>query len=201
MNWREIWPVVVLCRHSFHTYCVARSPFWRSLSLRSKEGAGFGRLSDRAIWNNERLGLANPWSKERPLTVPLHLHSVENSNLFLTAGRLRETNSKNQPYTTKKYKQTTGKKSVLSKRHFTFVPFLFSFVLEFFFVVLRWDQLSIFLRSIGLVTVFDAMLTSRGRCEKLQCLYENLLSKNFREKAVLKKNVNCKLKVQSKGLY
>ena len=125
MNWREIWPVVVLCRRSFHTYCVARSPFWRSLSLRSKEGAGFGRLSDRAIWNNEKLGLANPWSKERPLTVLFHLHSVENSKLFLTAGRLRETNIKNEPYTTNKYKQTTGKKSVLSKKHFTFVPILF----------------------------------------------------------------------------
>ena len=41
--------------------------------------------------------------------------------------------------------------------------------------------------SIDLVTVFDAILTSRQTCEKLPCLYENLMSNNFREKAVLKK--------------
>ena len=33
---------------------------------------------------------------------------------------------------------------------------------------------------IDLVTVFDAILTSRKTCEKLQCLYENLMSNNFR---------------------
>ena len=37
------------------------------------------------------------------------------------------------------------------------------------------------------VTVFDAILTSRDTCEKLQCLYENLKSNNFRKTAVLKK--------------
>ena len=37
-------------------------------------------------------------------------------------------------------------------------------------------------------------------CEKLQCLYENLTSNNFRKTAVLKKSINCKLKLQSKGL-
>ena len=41
--------------------------------------------------------------------------------------------------------------------------------------------------SIDLVTVFDAILTSRQTCEKLQCLYENLMSNNFRKTAVLKK--------------
>ena len=51
--------------------------------------------------------------------------------------------------------------------------------------------------KIDLVTAFDAILT----CEKLQCLYENLMSNNFRKTAVLKKNINCKLKLQSKGLY
>ena len=40
---------------------------------------------------------------------------------------------------------------------------------------------------IDLVTVFDAILTSRQMCEKLQCLYENLMSNNFRRTAVLKK--------------
>ena len=30
-----------------------------------------------------------------------------------------------------------------------------------------------------LVTVFDAILTSRQTCEKLQCLFENLMSNNF----------------------
>ena len=34
---------------------------------------------------------------------------------------------------------------------------------------------------------FDAILTSRQTREKLQCLYENLMSKNFRKTAVLKK--------------
>ena len=40
---------------------------------------------------------------------------------------------------------------------------------------------------IDLVTVFDAILTSRQTREKLQCLYENLISNNFRTSAVLKK--------------
>ena len=41
--------------------------------------------------------------------------------------------------------------------------------------------------SIDLVTGFDAILTSRQTREKLQCLYENLMSNNFRKTAVLKK--------------
>ena len=40
---------------------------------------------------------------------------------------------------------------------------------------------------IDLVTVFDAILTSRQTREKLQCLYENLMSNNFRKTAVLNK--------------
>ena len=40
--------------------------------------------------------------------------------------------------------------------------------------------------GIDLVTVFDAILTSRQTREKLQCLYENLMSDNFRKTAVLK---------------
>ena len=40
---------------------------------------------------------------------------------------------------------------------------------------------------IDLVTVFNAILTSRQMLEKLQCLYENLMSKNFCKMAVLKK--------------
>ena len=35
---------------------------------------------------------------------------------------------------------------------------------------------------IDLVTVFDAILTSWQTCEKLQCLYENLMSNNFRQR-------------------
>ena len=54
--------------------------------------------------------------------------------------------------------------------------------------------------AIDLVTVFDAILTSRQTCEKLQCLYENLMSNNFRKTVFLKKKINCKLKLQSKGL-
>ena len=42
--------------------------------------------------------------------------------------------------------------------------------------------------------IFDIILTSKQTCEKLQCLYENLMSNNFRKTAVLKK------KKQSKGL-
>ena len=41
--------------------------------------------------------------------------------------------------------------------------------------------------KIDIVTVFDAILTSGQTCEKLQCLYENLMSNNFRKTAVLKK--------------
>ena len=40
--------------------------------------------------------------------------------------------------------------------------------------------------QINLVTVFDAILMSRQTREKLQCLYENLMSNNFRKTAVLK---------------
>ena len=40
---------------------------------------------------------------------------------------------------------------------------------------------------VDLVTVFDAILTSRQTCEKLQCLYENPMLNNFRITAVLKK--------------
>ena len=50
---------------------------------------------------------------------------------------------------------------------------------------------------IDVVTVFDAILTSRQMREKLQCLYENLMSNNFRRTAVLKKNMICKLKLHS----
>ena len=41
--------------------------------------------------------------------------------------------------------------------------------------------------TIDLATVFDAILTSRQTREKLQCLYENLMSNNFRKTALLKK--------------
>ena len=50
---------------------------------------------------------------------------------------------------------------------------------------------------IDLVTVFHAILTSRQTREKLQYLYENLMSNHFRETAVLKKYVNCKLRPSS----
>ena len=43
------------------------------------------------------------------------------------------------------------------------------------------------IKKIDLVTVFDAILTSRQTRAKLQCLYENLISNNFRKMAVLKK--------------
>ena len=59
---------------------------------------------------------------------------------------------------------------------------------------------SYIMKTIDLVTVFDAILTSRQTCEKLQCLYENVMSNNFRKKAVLKKNINCKLKLQKQRI-
>ena len=40
---------------------------------------------------------------------------------------------------------------------------------------------------IDLVTVFDAILTCRQTCEKLQCLYENVMSNNFHKTAFVKK--------------
>ena len=54
---------------------------------------------------------------------------------------------------------------------------------------------------IDLVTVLEAILTSRQPREKLLCLYENLMSNNFRKTAVLKKKMNCKLKLYSRGFY
>ena len=41
--------------------------------------------------------------------------------------------------------------------------------------------------KIDLVSVFDTILTRRQTSEKLQRLYENLMSNNFRRTAVLKK--------------
>ena len=52
---------------------------------------------------------------------------------------------------------------------------------------------------LGLITVFDAILTSRQTGEKLQRLYENLMSNNFCRTAVLKKNMICKQKLHSEG--
>ena len=49
------------------------------------------------------------------------------------------------------------------------------------------DLVTNVLSKIDLVTVFDAILTSRQTREKLQCLYETLMSNNFRKTAVLKK--------------
>ena len=40
-------------------------------------------------------------------------------------------------------------------------------------------QQTFFVLAIDLVTVFDTILTSRQTREKLQCLYENLMSNNF----------------------
>ena len=49
------------------------------------------------------------------------------------------------------------------------------------------ETLKVSVRLIDLVTVSDAILTSWQTCEKLQCLYENLMSNNFRKTAFLKK--------------
>ena len=48
--------------------------------------------------------------------------------------------------------------------------------------------------SIELLTVLEAILTGSQPREKLKCLYENLISNNFRKTAVLKKKkMNSKL--------
>ena len=52
--------------------------------------------------------------------------------------------------------------------------------------------------TIDVFTVFDAILTSQQTCDKLQCLYENLMPNNFHQTAVLKKKKTCKLKLQTK---
>ena len=52
-----------------------------------------------------------------------------------------------------------------------------------------------------LVTVFDTILTSKQTREKLQFLYENLMSNNFCRMAVLKKKMICKLELHSQGFY
>ena len=47
-------------------------------------------------------------------------------------------------------------------------------------------ETAVFAGYIDLVTVIDAILTSRQTYEKLQCLYENPISNNFRKMAALK---------------
>ena len=61
---------------------------------------------------------------------------------------------------------------------------------------------SYIMKTIDLVTFFDAILTSRQTREKLQCLYENLMSNNFRKtNGCSEINMTSKLKLQNKGLY
>ena len=60
-------------------------------------------------------------------------------------------------------------------------------IITLFNTVKITDKIILIIVIIDLVTVFDAMLTSRQMCEKLQCLYENLMSNNFHKTAVLKK--------------
>ena len=52
-------------------------------------------------------------------------------------------------------------------------------------------------KLIDLVTVLEAILTRRQPREKLQCLYENLLSNNFRKTPIMEKKGNCKLMLHS----
>ena len=60
-----------------------------------------------------------------------------------------------------------------------------------------------FLLSKRSFTVLEAILTSRQGSEKLQCYrirrIINNKKNNFRKTAALKKNMNCKLKLSSKG--
>ena len=53
-------------------------------------------------------------------------------------------------------------------------------------------------KQTNLVTVLEAILTSRQPSEKLQCLYENLMSSNSRKTVVLKKiYMYCKLELHN----
>ena len=51
--------------------------------------------------------------------------------------------------------------------------------------------------SKGRITILEAILTRQQPHEKLLRLYDNLMSNNFCKTAVLKKNLNCKLKPHS----
>ena len=53
------------------------------------------------------------------------------------------------------------------------------------------------LKVLRYVTVLEANLTRRQPREKLQCLYENLMSNNFCKTAFLKKKMNCELTIRS----
>ena len=57
--------------------------------------------------------------------------------------------------------------------------------LSFSFPELRYSLLEFNSKRIDLVTVFDAILMNRQTRKKLQCLYKNLMSNNFRKTAVL----------------
>ena len=48
---------------------------------------------------------------------------------------------------------------------------------------------------------FRRHLNEQANALEIQCLCENLMSNNFRRRAVLKKYMNCKLKLQSDGFY
>ena len=80
-------------------------------------------------------------------------------------------------------------------RHYLCKSFLYIFVdcrivsFSSYFAVSVIQESCLFVKkfSIGLITVFDAILTSRQTREKLQCLHKNLMSNNFRKTAVLKK--------------
>ena len=50
--------------------------------------------------------------------------------------------------------------------------------------------------QIDLVTVSEAILTMVGKRMRNYSVYQNLMSNNFRGTAVLKKNMNCKLRLQ-----
>ena len=51
-------------------------------------------------------------------------------------------------------------------------------------------------KLIDLVTVMEAILMSRQRREKLECLYENVMSKDFCKTAVLKYELQTKASLQ-----
>ena len=65
----------------------------------------------------------------------------------------------------------------------------------------NFDLSTNFFCAIGLITVFDAILTDRQSGKKLQCLYENPMANKFFHNRILKKIVNRYVKILSGRLY
>ena len=57
---------------------------------------------------------------------------------------------------------------------------------------------AVYKASLG--TLVDTLVVGQHVRNYSDCLYENLMSNNFRKNGCSENNINCKLKLQSKGL-